>query len=165
LSYDLLYRIYSNVLFVAKSVFNELSVASRKEIMEFVKKLIRSRSYVMQVPLNLAYAVRFLSCENSADNEELLHTIYNETRDVGIRRDIIITMTRWQSWEWLSNLKNTFRTLSPLERRAFIIASYQLRDEGKHWRQHVQNELSPLEKLIQKWSAGKVSIKDWRVPL
>jgi hypothetical protein len=162
---DLLYPIYANVLFVAKDIFTDLRVETRNEMTEFVKALIRAKSYIMQVPLNLAYAVRLLSCESSADNEELLHRIYNETKDIGIRRDIILAMSRWQSWEWLSNLRNTFRTLSPLERRAFIVASYQLRDEGKHWRQHVQNELSPLEKLVQKWSVGKVGIKHWRVPL
>jgi hypothetical protein len=162
---DLLYPIYANVLFVAKDIFAELRAETRREVTEYVKALIRARSYIMQVPLNLAYAVRLLSCESSADNEELLHRIYNETKDIGIRRDIILAMSRWQSWEWLSNLRNTFRTLSPLERRAFIVASYQLRDEGKHWRQHVQNELSPLEKLVQKWSVGKVGIKHWRVPL
>jgi hypothetical protein len=162
---DLLYPIYANVLFVAKDIFTELRAETRNEMTEFVKALIRARSYIMQVPLNLAYAVRLLSCESSADNEELLDRIYNETKDIGIRRDIILTMSRWQCWEWLSNFRNTFRTLSPLERRAFIVASYQLRDEGKHWRQHVQNELSPLEKLVQKWSVGKVGIKHWRVPL
>jgi hypothetical protein len=119
----------------------------------------------MQVPLNLAYAVRLLSAERSAENEEVLHSIYSQTRDVAIRRDIILSMSRWQSWEWLSNLRNTFRTLSPPERRAFIIASYELRDEGRHWRQHVQNELSPLEKLVQRWSSEKVGVKGWRVPL
>jgi hypothetical protein len=162
---DLLYPIYSSVLFVAKSVFSELDAEGRKSVMTFVKKLIKSKSYIMQVPLNLAYAVRLLSCEGSVENEELLNNIYNETRDVGIRRDIILAMSRWQSWEWISNLRNIFRTLSPLERRAFIVASYQLRDEGKHWRSHIQNELSPLEKLVQGWSVEKVKSSEWRVPL
>jgi hypothetical protein len=162
---DLLYPVYSNVLFVSKSVFNDLDVEGRNSVIEFVKSLIRAKSYIVQVPLNLAYAVRLISCESSADNEELLNNVYSETKDIGIRRDIILAMSRWESWEWISNLRNTFRTLSPPERRAFIVASYRLRDEGKHWRQHIQNELSPLEKLIQTWSSEKIKIGEWRVPL
>jgi Reverse transcriptase (RNA-dependent DNA polymerase) len=162
---DLLYPIYSNVLFVSKSLIFDISDDDQKEIMEYVKHLIRSRSYTMQVPLNLAYAVRLLSCIKSADGEELLHNIYNETKDVSIRRDIIVAMARWQSWEWLSNLRNNFRILSALERRVFIVASFQLRDEGAHWRQHIRHELSPFERLLQKWAAEKSQSRTWKVPL
>jgi hypothetical protein len=60
-------------------------------------------------------------------------------------------MAKWDAWYWLSDLRNQFRTLTPLERRAFIVASYKLSDEGRHWRSHIQPELTPLEKLTQKW--------------
>jgi hypothetical protein len=162
---DLLYPIYANVLFVTKSVFADIDESYQLEIIEYVKILIRSRSYIVQVPLNLSYAVRLLSCYRSADSEELLNGIYNDTKDVTIRRDIIVTMARWQSWQWLANLLNNFRTLSPLERRVFIIASFQLRDQGVHWRQHIKHELSPFEDLMQKWTAAKSQSKSWKVPL
>ena len=164
-SSDLMYPIYSNVLFVTRSVFTDLNEDDQNAIISYVKKLIRAKSYTMQVPLNLSYAVRLLSCSRSADSEELLNNIYNDTKDVTIRRDIIVIMARWQCWEWLFNLRNNFRTLSPLERRAFIIASFQLREEGAHWRQHIKYELSPFEELLQKWAADRSTSKTWRVPL
>jgi Reverse transcriptase (RNA-dependent DNA polymerase) len=162
---ELLYPIYSNVLFVTKSIFFDINEGHQSEVLEYIKQLIRSKSYTMQVPLNLAYAVRLLSCVKSTDGEEVLNNIYNETKDISIRRDIIAAMSRWQSWEWLSNLRYNFRILSALERRVFIVASFQLRDEGSHWRQHIKNELSPFEELLQKWAAEKSQSRTWKVPL
>lgn len=77
---DLLYPIYATVLFVVRHVFVDLKADNRKTVVEFIRKLVRSHSYIMQVPLNLAYAVRLLSSERSAENEELLHGIYSQQR-------------------------------------------------------------------------------------
>mgnify|MGYP003366041198 CR=1 FL=1 len=82
-----------------------------------------------------------------------------------IRRDIILVMARWGQWYWISDLKNKFRTLSGPERRAFIVASYILKDEGNHWRDHIKKELSPFENLILGWAGEKASQKTWSIPL
>jgi hypothetical protein len=74
-------------------------------------------------------------------------------------------MAKWKNWYWLSDLRTNFRSLSPAERRAFIVASYALRDEGKHWRQHTSNEFSPLEHLVQQWTSEKVGQPAWSIPL
>lgn len=165
LNADLLYPIYSNVLYVIKDIYGELDDESSASIISFVRSLIYKKSHVMQVDLNVAYAVRLISCDKSFENEELLNSVYKETNSIAIRRDIILAMARWKAWHWLSDLRNSFRTLSPLERRAFVIASYQLRDEGKHWREHIGRELSPLEKLVQQWASERVSESGWSVPL
>jgi hypothetical protein len=162
---ELLYPIYANVLYVTKALFSVLSQEAKDEIIEYIRQLIRTKSHVVQVELNLAFAVRLLSCEKGGENQEILNNIYRETSSIAIRRDIILAMARWKAWPWLSDLRNNFRTLSQLERRAFVIASYELKDEGDHWRQHVQPELSPIEKLIQKWASEKVADRTWSPPL
>jgi hypothetical protein len=154
---ELLYPIYANVLYVAKALFAELSPEAKAEVIEYIRRFIRSKSHVVQVELNLAYAVRLLSCEKGGENEEILNKIYRETTSM--------VMARWKAWPWLSDLRNNFRTLSPLERRAFVIASYELKDEGGHWRQYVGPELSPIEKLIQTWVSEKVADRTWSPPL
>lgn len=59
-----------------------------------------------------------------------------------------------------------FRTLSPAERRAFIVASFFLGDEGKHWRASIKSEFSPFEELVADWAARKKnSIEGWIAPL
>jgi hypothetical protein len=57
-------------------------------------------------------------------------------------------MARWEAGFWLSDLRNRFRMLSPLERRAFILASYRLTDEGQHWRRSIKREFTPFEMII-----------------
>jgi hypothetical protein len=74
-------------------------------------------------------------------------------------------MARWRAWAWLSDLKNSFRTLSPTERRAFVIASYVMSDEGRHWRQHISRELTSFEDLVRLWMSEKIQQTSWRIPV
>jgi hypothetical protein len=109
---ELLYPIYANVLYVAKALFSELSQEAKDEIIEYIRGFIRNKSHVVQVELNLAFAVGLLSCRKGGENEEILSNIYRETTSMAIRRDIILAMARWKAWPWLSDLRNNFRTLS-----------------------------------------------------
>ncbi len=161
----LLYPIYANILLVAKALYEDLTEETKTKINMHIRDLLRKRSHVLQVELNLAYAIRLLSCTSGPDNEEILNRLFWTTNSILIRRDIILAMSKWNAWYWLSNLKGTFRTLSPAERRAFVVASYTLRDEGDHWRQHITPELSPFERLVKTWASERVQFPGWSVPL
>ena len=114
----------------------------------------------------LAYAIRVLALAPSAGVEEVLVQLHRRTHlSALVRRDIILAMTRLHAWHWLSDLRTTFRSMSPAERRAYIVASYSLKDEGKHWRQHIAGEWSPMEKMMRDWVAEKVGQPNWIVPL
>jgi Reverse transcriptase (RNA-dependent DNA polymerase) len=163
---ELLYPIFSGVLTVAKGVFEELSQPAQEYVHKRVVDLIESNSHVLRVDLNLAFAIRLLSCRQSPEAEAALAKIYKRSvSSTLLRRDIILTMARWRNWYWLSDLRANFRSLSPAERRAFIVASYALRDEGKHWRQHTTGEFTPLEHLVQEWASEKVNQAQWSIPL
>ena len=161
----LLYPIYSNVLWVVKTLYDELADGTQAEIIQHVRKLVKERSHAMQIDLTLSYAIRLLSCSAGPENEETLNRVFKETNSISIRRDIILAMAKWKAWYWLSDLRGNFRTLSPAERRAFIIASYALTDEGRHWRDHIRDELSPFELIVRAWAAEKVQIPGWSVPI
>jgi hypothetical protein len=161
----LLYPIYSNVLWVVTALYDELPEPSRKLIVEHVRKLVNTKSHVVGIELNLLYAVRLLACSEGPENEEILNRVFKGATSVAIRRDIILAMARWKAWPWLSDLKNVFRTLSPMERRAFIVASYMMSDEGKHWRQHISPELSVFEDLVKGWMSEKTQQPGWRIPV
>jgi hypothetical protein len=162
---SLLYPIYSNILWMVRSMYDELQNEAKDVIVDHVRKLVNKKSHVMEIGLNLSYAIRLLACSEGPENEETLNRVYKTTSSITIRRDIILAMARWSAWHWLSDLKNSFRTLSPLERRAFIIASYTMSDEGKHWRQHIARELTPFEELIKNWASEKAQINGWRIPV
>lgn len=161
----LLYPIYSNVLWVVATLYDELPEPSRNAINEHVRKLVNAKSHVIGIELNLLYAVRLLACSEGPENEETLNRVFKATTSVAIRRDIILTMARWKAWAWLSDLKNFFRTLSPMERRAFIVASFTMSDEGRHWRQHIAPELSAFEELVRVWASEKIQQNGWRIPV
>jgi hypothetical protein len=162
---DVLYPIFSSVLLMIYQVFSDLSADSRLKIISQLQQLIVKQSHVFRVDIHLSFAIRVLSYVNSPDNQALLQKIYEERRSPLIRRDIILIFARWGEWYWLSDLRNRFRELSGPERRAFIVASYVLKDEGDHWRRHVRDELNPFETLILKWAGGKKNNPKWVIPL
>ena len=153
-------------MIVLKQIHDDLSDSTQISIQNKIISIISSGSYLIKVPVNLAFAVRLLSCRQSYAAEEVLSKIYNTTQ-VGsyIRRDIILIMARWKVWAWLSDQRASFRTMSQPERRAFIIASYGLNDEGKHWRAHVKREFTELEHLTAAWAESKAGQAGWTVPL
>ena len=95
----------------------------------------------------------------------VLANLYDATNSEAIRRDIILIMARWKNWIWLSDRRAYFRSMRPMERRAYIAASYTLSDEGKHWRQHTKNEFSPLEIIVRDWMADRVKQENWELPI
>ncbi len=162
---DVLYPIFSSVLLTIDQVFDELSAETKTYIVSELQRLIRSESHVFRVDVHLSYAIRVLAHINTPDNQVLLQQTYELRPSPLIRRDIILVMARWGEWYWLSDLKNRFRTLSGPERRAFIVASYILKDEGTHWRDHVKKELNPFEKFILEWAGEKANQPNWSIPL
>jgi hypothetical protein len=162
---DLLYPVYANVLMVARVVFSELVGDIGDNIISTVRQLITENSHVVRVELNLAYAIRLLSCRHSSESEELLIRLYDGQTSPLLRRDIILALAKWGAWYWLSDLKTRFRTLSPPERRAFIIASFTLKDEGSHWRKYIGPELTQFEKLVMQWASSKAGLAGWEIPL
>ncbi|MHB1219764.1 MAG: RNA-directed DNA polymerase [Alphaproteobacteria bacterium] len=163
---ELLYPIFPTVLHVVRAVFVDLSPETQTSVLQKIIALIERQSHVLRVELALAYAIRLLSCRHSPEAEAILEKIYRQASSSALlRRDIILVMAKWRNWYWLSDLRASFRTLSPAERRAFIVASYLLKEEGRHWRRSTAGEFTPFELLVQKWASQKVTRADWGVPL
>jgi hypothetical protein len=163
---ELLYPIFSGVLTVAKNVFDDISPAAQLYVHKKIIELVETHSHVLRVELNLAFALRVLSCRHSPEAEAVVAKIFKQSTSSSLlRRDIILTMAKWKNWYWLSDLRGSFRSLGVAERRAFIVASFSLRDEGKHWRKYTAAEFSPFEQLVQRWASEKVNQPGWSIPL
>jgi hypothetical protein len=163
---ELLYPIFSGVLTVARSVFGDISPEAQTRVHQKIIELIEGHSHVLRVDLNLAFALRVLACRHSPEAEAVLAKIFKlSTSSSLLRRDIILIIAKWRNWYWLSDLRSSFRSLSVAERRAFIVASFSLRDEGRHWRQYTVDEFSPFEQLVQRWAAEKANQPKWSIPL
>ena len=165
-NHNLLFPIFSTVAMVVYDIIDEMGEESKTEVITCLRQLIEEKSHTFRVDMHLAYAIRVLSKQHTQENENLLQQLYEHRTSSMIRRDIILTMAHWRAWHWLSDLRNRFRELSDAEKRAFIIASYTLTEEGRHWRRHIRDELSPFEILVRDWASGRIQQDpDWRVPV
>ena len=117
------------------------------------------------MPTNLAYAIRLIALGRSEETDVLLAQLYDRPRSEMLRRDIILALTRRRADYWLSDVLKRFSVLSPWEKRALIPASYVLGDEGRHWRERVRSELSPVDLGFMQWVGSKNSGRQWEVPL
>lgn len=161
----LLYPIYFNVLSAIKTAFGRLGEGAQKFVVDYVRDLLENSSPVMAVELNRQYAVRLLSSKRSEETVSLFSRMYDATDNPLIRRDLLLAMARWHEWFWLSDKKATFRSMRPSERRAFIMASYALSEEGRHWRDHTKREFWPFELIVREWIAERKSRAGWEIPL
>ena len=154
---DMLYPIFSSALVMMDRVYDELSDSTQLELVERIVDLIRTDSHVFRVDVHLCYALRVLQHAHSEDVQQLLKEIYMDRTSEIIRRDIILIMALWGDWYWLSDMRNHYRQLSGPEKRAFLVASYTLKDEGKHWRKSIRKELNPFEAFILDWAKDRVN--------
>ena len=162
---DVLAPVFPNVMILLKEIFADLGDGTQRAISSALRELIVTGSFLMQIELNLSYALRVLACRRESETEELLVQIYAQTTSSFIKRDIIAILARWRVAYWLSDLKGYFYGLSDWERRAFVVASYTLGDEGKHWRTSVKERLTPIEELFRSWAQSKVSNPDFVMPV
>ena len=163
---DVLYPIFSSVLMMIDDQFDNLDEATQNKVLDKIRKLIEEDSHVFRVDMHMSFAIRVLAHSNTPEVQFLLQRLFDSRPSEIIRRDIILVMARWGEWYWLSDLKNRYRELIAPERRAFIASSFILKDEGKHWRDHMKKEFDPFEALILKWASEKMHAQqDWSVPL
>ena len=162
---ELLYPIYFNVLMCAQSVWERLSEPAKGTVADYVFNLVDAESRVMQVDVNFQYAVRLLAMRPNASTRHLFNRLFKSENSELVGADIIIAFLRWRDWHWLSALKNRFRNLPANQRRAFLVASFSLGDEGEKWRGHVKKELSADEVIVRGWADVKSKIDGWVAPL
>jgi len=137
-----------------------------------IRKLIDDRHYVAQVDLNLSFMIRVLASRHTTENELLLIRLYQSPHGFGsgfapyIQRDIMLILARWGVTYWLSDQKNYISSAHLWVKRAFIIASYALGDEGSHWRQASMPLMGAFETLMRDWASSKRQHdRGWQVPI
>jgi len=160
-----LYPVFPNVMLLCRGVISDLDDEARNKVFSTIRSLIRDDSYIVKVPVNLGYAIRVLGYDPSEEADEVLSNTFNSTPHMFIRRDIILAMAKRNADFWLSDLRKRFHSLSIWERRAVLIGSYLLEDEGKHWRVAINKELSEVDQLTVSWAASKKQANKWEIPL
>ena len=151
---QVLYPIFPSVMILIRSCLSEFGLKTRTSVLKAVRTLIESESYIVQVPSNLCYALRVLAHDDtSEETEALLTTLYKRPLDMMTKRDIIVIMIGRNADYWISNCRKQYSVLTKWERRALVVGSYILADEGAHWRSAIRKELSPMDRFTMDWAS------------
>lgn len=161
----LLYPVFPNVMLLVKAILGDIDPSTRDYVFKQLGDLVRGGSHIIKVPVNLGYVIRVLAEDSSEETEVLLAKVFRESTSMVIRRDVILAMAKRNSDYWISDIKRSYSGLTDWERRSLIIASYILEDEGRHWRDQIKKELSPIDELYRKWAADRKTSKTWTIPL
>lgn len=148
--------IFVTLMRLVRDLYPDLSSAEQDFIDNALIELSSGRSPMLSVEVNLAHYVQALAGNRSQPKEEILISLFTATGNSIIRRLIILVMTRWKCHYWLSDIKSLYGAMPVLEKRAYILASYCLGDEGKHWRTNTRVSWTPPETLIRDWYAARL---------
>ena len=142
------------------------AVRTRNEVFGTIRDLIVQQSHILLVPANLSYAIRILAYDRAEETDALLVDVYHRPKtSMTVKRDVLLAMSRRRVDYWLSEQLKQFSGLTAWEKRALIVASYTLGDEGRHWRGRVKNELELTDKEFMRWVGEKNNGQVWELPL
>ncbi len=152
---DVLSPVFVMIMRAVRGVYDDLSDAGKQFVDKALSALYESHSHLLGVELNLSYYIQALSVKRNGRKEEILIELFDQLASPLIRRQIIRTMAHWRCFYWLSDIKQRYSGLTEWEKRAFILASYILGDEGSHWRQHTKQTWSPMDVLVRDWFSDR----------
>ncbi|OAI41798.1 hypothetical protein AYO38_12060 [bacterium SCGC AG-212-C10] len=166
-SLRVLQPLLTSVLITVKQLYENLGEKSQQFCYEAILKALREDSYLFRSEIVKAYAVRVLSARHTYEAEQIVSKMYHESQTDFLRRDIVLVFAKWRTTHWLSDVRTRFHILGPSERRAFIVSSFVLGDEGTHWRRNSKDVFTPFEDAISSWTADKKSagLQDWDIPI
>ncbi|MCU4434483.1 RNA-directed DNA polymerase [Acinetobacter bereziniae] len=152
--YDL-YPIYNVLIQTIISLWEKINQEVRSEIFIKLEELHLRQSYVIQTDVNLAYTVKLLGLFRTDESLIILNEIFERSNASLIKKMVTQAMAKQNNMDWLSDQKNYFSTQNELQKRIFIVCSYLLGDEGKHWKSHNQHGFTPIQKIYQDWASKR----------
>ena len=161
---EVLSPVFVTILRLVRSVYVELLENDRDFVDSTLLSLHHEASPLLSIDLNLSYYIQVIGQRKSQAKEELLVELFETHQSPLLRRLIILILADWQCHYWLSGLKRRYAGLSSWEKRAFILASYVLGDEGDHWRKHVKRSWSPMDTMARDWFCNRYP-KNKKMPI
>ena len=144
--------VFVNVMRAVRGIYDDLDDESKDCIDAKLVDVSTNAKHLLKVELNLSYYIQAMSRRQSVQKEQILGDIFNQANSHLLRRQIIRVMSEWNRHYWISDQLKHFNSFTEWERRALIIGSYRLGDEGRHWRNHVKSRLNSTELLIKHWA-------------
>lgn len=162
--------IIPHVMRAIRDNVSELTDEAQDRVHERVRLLISEGHRLSRVDVNLAYMIRVLARRRSIETEHLLMQIYDGPHGYGgaanpaVQRDIILVLGKWRANHWLHDRRSHYPTSHAWVKRAFLVASFSLGDEGSHWRRANRPLLQPFDGLTLAWAASRQA-PAWEIPI
>jgi hypothetical protein len=147
--------VFVTVMRAVRGVYMELTDKGKYWTDEALVELHKTGSHLLAVELNVSYYIQALALRHSDEKEAILLGLYEQHTNPYLKRQIILAMARWQRHYWLTDIKRQFKYSTEWERRAIIVSSFRLGDEGKHWRLHNKNLWNSTEIVVRDWAAER----------
>jgi hypothetical protein len=145
--------VFPKVALLLKDIVRLGNGEANEEVFLGLHKLFSETSPVVALPVNAAYAVRVLAYDPEMRTDVLLNSLYRTANSIMLRRDVINVMTHRGALAWLSDKLKDYSTVGVWEKRALLVASFCLTDEGAHWRRKVVT--NKYEDIVRDWAASR----------
>jgi hypothetical protein len=156
--------VFPRVMALVRESFDILDAAQQADICGKIRDLIHSRSYLLRVFCNMSHALRVLGCQPSRENQEACARVYRDSGSQMVKRDAIFAMARMGAENWLADLMERARDLGPWEKRALLVASHSLGEQGRRWRDRSTAELTSFDRLYDKWASARTARNQPLIP-
>lgn len=147
--------VFISVMRLVREVYDDLPDNSQAYVDNFMERLYDGSSYLLSVDVNVAYYVRAMAKRFTLRKQQILIDVFEKSRSQLVRRQVFLCMLAYGALFWLREQKSEFNKLGELERRAFILGSYLLHDEGRHWRDSASRGFNAEQVLLQKWFSSR----------
>ncbi len=156
--------VFVTLMRAVKGIYDELTEEGQSYIDQSLVSLYENNSHLLSIDLNVSYFIQALARKPSQRKEEILVEIFDATSKSLIKKLVILVMSDWGCHYWLSDIKQHYGGFAEWEKRSFILGSYVLGDEGKHWRTHTRNTWNPMELVIRDWFSSRYQTNK-RIPV
>ncbi len=148
--------VFPTVMRAVRGIYLNLSESGQTRIDKALVDIYEDESHLLAVELNTSFFVQAIGLRYSSVKEKLLLELFDKNSSGPyLRRQIILTMARWQRHYWLTDVKKSFKGTNEWERRAIIVSSYRLGDEGDHWRKANRRFWDRAETIVRDWTAER----------
>ena len=152
---DILAPVFPHLMRVVRSTYDELGPAAKDMVDAALLSLVDRGSHILSVDINRLFLVQVLSRRHTDAKERALVAMYPDSTNTLMRRMIIHALANWDCRYLVKRELRNFASASPWERRALIVGSFCLGDEGRHWRRHSNPTFHPVEQLVSSWAAER----------
>lgn len=149
--------VFSNLMRAVRDIYPTLNEEQQALIDDRLFLLRDENPQILKVSVNLAFYCEALAAAPLASirKEQFFQFVLDNSSNVVCRRIAIAAFAKWRRHHALRALKDHFATMNPWERSVLLVASYELGDEGNHWRALNRNAIQPGEQFLVDWAAER----------